>query len=462
MMEATLYYNEKKADGPEGIRKIDDPMLKDEYGHVVVTRNVPDDSTLEDEFERLRVLNSRKAKGRHLEKAAFHMSVNPGINDRLLSDAMIVALVDEIMQDMGYGQCPYRIYKHNDIEREHYHVVSCRIGQDGKKIKDSFENKRVNRLAERLAEKYGFTVGLEDDQVGEDLEDAEELSNPDEGFSRQHTGPVQDNSEPDDDKTSEDHEPEPEPEPKKKFVPPFDKESSVPVKDQLKQIHDEAMTWAFTTPEQYKALLRWRFNVEVEEFEDGVHFIGLDKKGKEATQLISEKDLGADVSNDIINKCTSTDMKKRKAQKRRIETYAETESKNCSSLKEFRKRMHEKGIYVVISFTEDGQPFGVTWLDRATKCAFKGSETRCNLAWLKNMAETNGWRLERTHRFDKTASIRKNYKSRYRINSEIQKRVQQKKDEALTRQILRDQDERSSGSAINKAELNDDPNNIKI
>lgn len=457
MVDATVMYNEKKANGPEGVRTDDQNVFREEDGHVVATRNVPDDSTLEDEFERLRILNAKKARGRNLEKAAFHMSVNPGVNDAPLSEREMAAFIDELMQGMGYGSNPYRIYKHTDIERTHYHVVTCRIGQDGKKINDSFENRRINRLAEKLAKKYGYTVGLDEEPLEEDLEEVNDADTTEDVSHQKERQEKTEQAE----KTGQTQDSDDAPK-KKQFVPPFNKESDEPITEQFRKIHEEAMKWNFTTPEQYKALLKWRFNVEADEFEDGINFIGLDRNGKEATSPVSEKDLGIDAAEDIIRKCTTTDMKKRRRQRERLEGYALEAIKGSMSLKEFRKKMNDKGIYVVISYTEDGKPFGLTWLDRATKCAFKGSETPCDLRWLIEGAEKNEWVLERIHRFDRTSDIKSRYKSRYRVGSEIKRRIQQKKDEALAKQMMRDQDERSNTRAVNTSELNDDPNNIKI
>lgn len=449
MIEATMFYNERKADGPEGIRNMQDEMLRDEDGHIVATENVPESSTLEKEFERLKLLNAKKTRGRNLEKEAFHMSVNPGVNDTPLSEAAIVELVKEMMDQLGYGDNPYRIYKHTDIEREHYHVVSTRIGQDGKKISDSFENKRINAIAEKLAKKYGYTVGLEENTVENAV--VEEIVLPSEIAAEPevvHYEPVREAT---DDKSKE-----------HKFVPPFKKNSETPVTEQFKIIHTEAMSWSFTTPEQYMAILKWRFNIKAIELEDGIHFIGLDRT-KETTNPISEGDLGINAAEQIQTRCSSVDTKKLKSQKKRIETYASHAIKNCPSLKEFRRRMNSKGIYVVISFTEDGQPFGLTWLDRATKCAFKGSETICNLQWLKNESETNGWVITQEHPFDKTTRIDKDYKSRYRIPGPVKKSTaSQNNSEKEVKKMLKDKDERSNGAPVDKPLLNDDPNNIKI
>jgi len=35
--------------------------------------------------------------------------------------------MDALMKRMGYGHQPYFVYKHKDVERTHFHIVSTRI-----------------------------------------------------------------------------------------------------------------------------------------------------------------------------------------------------------------------------------------------------------------------------------------------------------------------------------------------
>jgi hypothetical protein len=111
------------------------------------------------------------------------------------------------------------------------------------------------------------------------------------------------------------------------------------------------------------------------------------------TPPISEAGLGIDMMQQIKNKCNDTKMSEKKEQKKRLELLALAAADVSESFDDFRAKMEQKGVYVVISWTEDNKPFGVTWLDKATKCAWKGSETNANLKWLKDLAERKGWTI---------------------------------------------------------------------
>ena len=93
-VEAAVRYNENKMDGAEGIRSTDDKSLAAiEDGHVLATRNVPDEMSLIDIFRERRLLSMKKKRsGPPLKEIAFHMSVNPSESDRPLSEKEAVVI----------------------------------------------------------------------------------------------------------------------------------------------------------------------------------------------------------------------------------------------------------------------------------------------------------------------------------------------------------------------------------
>ena len=87
------------------------------------------------------------------KKTVFHCSLNPHPDEKL-SDEQLTQIVKEYMEALGYGKQPYIVFKHNDIAREHIHIVSLRIDGEGKKINDKFEKRRSKKITDALERKY--------------------------------------------------------------------------------------------------------------------------------------------------------------------------------------------------------------------------------------------------------------------------------------------------------------------
>ena len=89
------------------------------------------------------------------KKTVFHCSLNPHPDDKI-SDEQLVQIAREYMEALGYGKQPYIVFKHNDIAREHIHIVSLRIDGEGKKINDKFEKRRSKQITDALERKYSL------------------------------------------------------------------------------------------------------------------------------------------------------------------------------------------------------------------------------------------------------------------------------------------------------------------
>lgn len=83
------------------------------------------------------------------KKPVFHASLNPHHDDRL-SDSDLEKIASYYMERLGYGNQPYIVFKHSDIEREHIHIVSLRVDSGGSKINDSFERRRSKRITDEI------------------------------------------------------------------------------------------------------------------------------------------------------------------------------------------------------------------------------------------------------------------------------------------------------------------------
>ncbi len=141
-----LFYNERKVE-----------RHKASFYH---SQNMPVvNPFMGDKNDRYRIFQEIEERNTRVRKPGLHLSVNPTVGDLVrLGDAGIRTEIDNLMTHLGYGNQPYFVYKHADLERVHFHVVSTRIDCDtGKKIKDSYEKEKTQRFIKDLEQKYQLT-----------------------------------------------------------------------------------------------------------------------------------------------------------------------------------------------------------------------------------------------------------------------------------------------------------------
>ena len=90
-----------------------------------------------------------------IKKMVFHCSLNPHPDEKL-SDEILTQIAKEYMEALGYGNQPYIVFKHNDIAREHIHIVSLRVDSRGQKINDKFEKRRSKKITDALEKRFGL------------------------------------------------------------------------------------------------------------------------------------------------------------------------------------------------------------------------------------------------------------------------------------------------------------------
>ena len=63
----------------------------------------------------------------------IHISLNPHPDDRL-TDMELEQLAREYLDRLGYGEQPYLVFKHEDIDRHHLHIVSVNVDENGRRL----------------------------------------------------------------------------------------------------------------------------------------------------------------------------------------------------------------------------------------------------------------------------------------------------------------------------------------
>ncbi len=139
-----MYYNKKKVDKDEAEILYWQKMLEpfDRYGRMDV------DACMES-FRPYLEANRRTTN------TVFHVSLNPSPEDKL-TDEQLREVAREYMERMGYGNQPYIVFKHKDISREHLHIVSLRVDENGHKLPHDFEAQCSMEILRDLERKYNL------------------------------------------------------------------------------------------------------------------------------------------------------------------------------------------------------------------------------------------------------------------------------------------------------------------
>lgn len=89
------------------------------------------------------------------KKPVLHISLNPHPNDRL-TDQDFEILAREYLDKLGFGDQPYVIYKHEDIDRHHIHIVTVNVNEHGKRLNQAFLFRRSKAITNELEQKYNL------------------------------------------------------------------------------------------------------------------------------------------------------------------------------------------------------------------------------------------------------------------------------------------------------------------
>lgn len=89
------------------------------------------------------------------KKPVLHISLNPHPDDKL-TDQDFEILAREYLEKLGFGEQPFIIYKHEDIDRHHIHIVTANVNEQGKRLNQDFLFRRSKKITTELEEKYNL------------------------------------------------------------------------------------------------------------------------------------------------------------------------------------------------------------------------------------------------------------------------------------------------------------------
>jgi len=294
-----IKYNADKVNEGKGQLLDTNKIFNDGTGKVDIAQVLHD-------FERHMPLQMRT------EKPVIHVSLNPHPDDRL-TDRELTEMAHEYMQRMGYGDQPYIIVKHEDIDRHHLHIISVRVDEQGKRINSDFTHKRSLAIVQDFERRYNL-------HKGEKRENKQQNPlhpvNPDTGDIKKQ------------------------------------------VRNTIKAVFRDNQ---FQTIGELRALLSL-YNMTVEEVRGNA-------KGEDYNGLVysvidaNGEKIGNPFKSSLFGKSVGYEALQRKA----------TFSKKNIKEKNLTEPTREKGIDCVFRYTDEGRLYGATFIDHRTHCVLNGS-----------------------------------------------------------------------------------------
>ena len=314
-----LGYNFKKVEKGEASILLAAELYQDREGRY----------TMEDVLADMQAVIPEKCR---TKKMVFHCSLNPHPDEKL-SDETLTQIAKEYMEALGYGNQPYIVFKHNDIAREHIHIVSLRVDSRGQKINDKFEKRRSKQITDALERKFGLIPSSKDTEKAV-------AKTPKVDIGKRNI---------------------------KELV------ASV-VRMVLKH-------YRFCSLGEFNAILN-KYNLTVEEVKtefrgkkyDGLVYVPTDDKGDKVGTPIHASGIGRGVGYTAVQ---NRMQKSKQNVKPLIPTIRnkvlQTMRTSPKTEKELRQRLEEQGLRVVIRKNESGRIYGITFIDDEQGVALNGS-----------------------------------------------------------------------------------------
>ena len=314
-----LGYNFKKVEKGEASILLAAELYQDREGRY----------TMEDVIADMEALISQKSR---TKKAVFHCSLNPHPDEKL-SDELLVQIAREYMEALGYGKQPYIVFKHNDIVREHIHIVSLRVDSKGRKIDDRFEKRRSKKITDTLERKFGLIPSSK-------VADKAVEETPKIDITRGN------------------------------------------IKEQVASALRMVLKhYRFCSLGELNAILS-KYNLAVEEVKtkfrgkkyDGLVYVPTDDKGGKVSTPIHASDIGRGVGYTAVQ----NRMQKSKQNVKPLipsvrNKVLQTMRTSPKTEEELRQRLEEQGLRAVIRKNESGRIYGITFIDDKAGIALNGS-----------------------------------------------------------------------------------------
>ena len=139
-----------------GAVRYNEKKVGEGQAHCIEIVNYPDNELAEKHAVfRLQLLEQQARLNPGIKRTSVHLAIafHP---TEIMPDNQLQQIGREVMNEAGYGKQPYLMYRHNDTQHPHIHIVTVAIDPDGRKINDQFIKNRLNTTRQDIEKRYGL------------------------------------------------------------------------------------------------------------------------------------------------------------------------------------------------------------------------------------------------------------------------------------------------------------------
>lgn len=284
-------------------------------------------------FERLNSLNERATT------KTLHVSLNFDPSEKL-PESKLLHIASDYMAQIGFGNQPYLVYRHEDAGHPHIHIVSTTIKNDGSRINThNIGRNQSEKARKEIEQTYGLIKAERQQQI------------------------------------------------LKPGIKPVDAQKAIYGKDETKRSISNIVGAVFS---QYKFASLPEFNAALKQFNvvadrgkeegriyknRGLVYRILDATGNKVGVPIKASFISCKPMLDNLEKKFATNETAKESLKPFVKIKLdECISQSPSTMKELMEQLKQKNIYTLLRQNAEGRLFGITFVDNQNKVVFNGSD----------------------------------------------------------------------------------------
>jgi len=288
-------------------------------------------------YDKLLRLTDLASRNERTKTNTVHISLNFAIGEQL-EKHILQQIVNDYMEQIGFGNQPYLAYQHSDAGHPHVHIVTTNIQTSGERISLHLLGKTKSETARKAIEiQYGLQQA---GNKSNELRLPERIPLKQVSYGKTET------------------------------------------KRAITNVVSEVMkSYKFTSIPELNAVLN-QFNVTADRGskdsrmyeKNGLVYWVLDEKGNKLGVPIKASSIYGKPTLKTLEDRFRLNEVLRKPLREQLKNAIDAVLSKPVNKAKFQQELHQKGIQVIFRHNEEGRLYGVTFVDHQTKSVFNGSD----------------------------------------------------------------------------------------